>query len=324
MLGTFIRRHAILVLILLFRYAAFSQEHVDGTGMRNIELTEGSSATFKANADNSNSYQWFKDDILIAGATQSTFKVTEPGIYTVLAYNIANCGSVLSDGVRVIVNQLVVRKEANLTIVKKSEIRTTAINDPFEYVLKVTNNGPDTATELVIKDNFPEGLVLKDVSNLLKGTFDYNAAFRTLTWKMDSLQTSETVELRFRAESMNPGLIINTARVSANETDNSLSDNQSTDQKEILDIVIPNIFTPNGDGVNDRFEIRHLNLYTENEISIINRWGNPIYQKKNYENSWDGNGLDEGTYFYILKVKNATGSWKAYKGYITLLRTVTQ
>lgn len=324
MLKTVVRRYAVLFLIFFFRQTVFSQEHVGGIGMRSLELTEGASVTFKADATHSNSYQWFKDDIAISGATQANFKITESGIYTVLAYNSTNCSSVLSDAVRVIVNQVVIKNEANLTIVKKSEIRTTAINDPFEYTLKVTNKGPDTATEVVIKDIFPEGLVLKDISTPLKGVFDYNAALRTLTWKMDSLQLLETVELRFRAESMNPGLVINSAHVSAEETDNSPADNHSTDQKEVMDIIIPNVFTPNGDGVNDRFEIRHLNLYTENEISIINRWGNSIYEKKNYENSWDGNGLDEGTYFYILKVKNATGSWKAYKGYITLLRTITQ
>lgn len=324
MLGTLIRRYVLIFLTIFFRMTASSQEHANETGMLVIELTEGSSAIFKANAENSISYQWFKDSFPINGATQETLKITSPGIYSVLAYSSTNCNSILSDGVRVIVNQVVQKKEANLSILKKSETRTTAINDPFEYVLTVTNNGPDTATDVVIKDSFPVGLMLKDISTPLKGTFDYNAALNILSWKIDSLQMSERAELRFRAESMNPGLVINSAYVSAKETDNSPQDNQSTDQKEILDITIPNVFTPNGDGVNDRFEIRNLNLYTENEISIINRWGNPIYEKKNYDNSWDGNGLDEGTYFYILKVKNATGSWKAYKGYITLLRTVTQ
>ncbi|MEJ6981516.1 Ig-like domain-containing protein [Pedobacter sp. P351] len=90
------------------------------------------------------------------------------------------------------------------------------------------------------------------------------------------------------------------------------------------DLVIPNIFTPNGDGVNETFEIRGLNIYPENEISIINRWGNTIYEKKNYENTWEGNGLDEGTYFYILKVRNAGGTWKVYKGYVTLLRSTAK
>ncbi len=90
------------------------------------------------------------------------------------------------------------------------------------------------------------------------------------------------------------------------------------------DLVIPNVFTPNGDGVNETFEIRGLNIYPENEISIINRWGNTVYEKKNYENTWEGNGLDEGTYFYVLKVKNVSGTWKVYKGYITLLRSKAQ
>jgi gliding motility-associated-like protein len=92
----------------------------------------------------------------------------------------------------------------------------------------------------------------------------------------------------------------------------------------LVELKIPNVFTPNGDGVNETFEIRDLNIFLENEITIINRWGNSVYEKKNYENTWDGNGLDEGTYFYVLKVKDKKGDWKTYKGYVMLLRSKTQ
>jgi gliding motility-associated-like protein len=118
-------------------------------------------------------------------------------------------------------------------------------------------------------------------------------------------------------------LVLNTASISAAETDPYPADNESTDRKAITDLIIPNVFTPNGDGVNDRFEIKNLEFYKENEISIINRWGNTVYEKKDYQNLWDGTGLDEGTYFFVLKVKNAVGTWKAFKGYITLLRSNT-
>jgi gliding motility-associated-like protein len=117
-----------------------------------------------------------------------------------------------------------------------------------------------------------------------------------------------------------PGIIKNTASVVAIEEDPAIGDNQSTDEKEVTGLKVPNVYTPNGDNVNDAFEIRGLELYPENEISIINRWGNIIYDKKNYKNDWDGNGLDEGTYFYILKVRATTGTWHTYKGYTTLLR----
>lgn len=87
-------------------------------------------------------------------------------------------------------------------------------------------------------------------------------------------------------------------------------------------LVVPNLFTPNGDGVNDAFEIRGLDLFQENELVIINRWGNEVYKATNYKNDWTGTGLNEGTYYYLLRVReNSAVAWKTFKGYITLIRT---
>jgi gliding motility-associated-like protein len=86
-------------------------------------------------------------------------------------------------------------------------------------------------------------------------------------------------------------------------------------------LTIPTLFTPNGDGKNDVFEIRDLNQYADNEMIIVNRWGNEVFRQKNYQNKWDGNGLNEGTYYYLLRVKRTSNSqWEVIKGFITLVR----
>lgn len=86
-------------------------------------------------------------------------------------------------------------------------------------------------------------------------------------------------------------------------------------------LFIPNIYTPNGDGTNDAFEIRGLELFAQNDLVIVNRWGNEVYKAKGYQNNWTGEGLNEGTYFYVLRVKEATDSeWQVFKGFITLIR----
>ncbi len=86
---------------------------------------------------------------------------------------------------------------------------------------------------------------------------------------------------------------------------------------------IPTLFTPNGDGINDVFEIRGLDQAGNNTLSIVNRWGNEVYHATNYQNNWTGQGLNEGTYYYILQVRNSeTGNWQTYKGYITLMRSL--
>ncbi|QPH39336.1 gliding motility-associated C-terminal domain-containing protein [Pedobacter endophyticus] len=86
-------------------------------------------------------------------------------------------------------------------------------------------------------------------------------------------------------------------------------------------LSIPNLFTPNGDGNNDTFEIIGLDQFIQNSLVIVNRWGNEVYHMNNYQNNWSGEGLNEGTYFYLLKVKNADNSeWVVYKGWLTLIR----
>ncbi len=84
---------------------------------------------------------------------------------------------------------------------------------------------------------------------------------------------------------------------------------------------IPEGFSPNGDGVNDYFEVAGIDNYPGSEFIVFNRWGIEVYRKKVYDNKWDGktlNGivLPEDTYFYLLKFdENET-----QKGYIVLKR----
>jgi gliding motility-associated-like protein len=73
------------------------------------------------------------------------------------------------------------------------------------------------------------------------------------------------------------------------------------------DCMIPNIFTPNDDNVNDVFEIPCLSGLG-NKLWIFNRWGDLIYETDNYQNNWGGthNGMTvpDGTYFYILQTNS--------------------
>jgi gliding motility-associated-like protein len=87
---------------------------------------------------------------------------------------------------------------------------------------------------------------------------------------------------------------------------------------------IPEGFSPDGDGINDNFEIEGLEDYDRVTIHVFNRFGNIIYENDNYQNNWDGTtrkslggsgSLPTGTYFYVIKVVD-TG--KQYKGNVFL------
>ncbi len=84
-------------------------------------------------------------------------------------------------------------------------------------------------------------------------------------------------------------------------------------------IVIPNVFTPNGDGFNDVFKI-NTNGIKEITCDIFNRWGSKIYTLNGVNDSWDGNGSADGTYFYILKATGYDGKEFTENGFINLFK----
>ena len=82
---------------------------------------------------------------------------------------------------------------------------------------------------------------------------------------------------------------------------------------------IPNVFTPNGDGRNDVFEIVGIESFDRVEITIVNRWGNEVYRNSNYRNNWDGQGLNEGTFYYVI-ITHDGGRQERHAGWVLLKR----
>jgi gliding motility-associated-like protein len=93
------------------------------------------------------------------------------------------------------------------------------------------------------------------------------------------------------------------------------------------DFFVPNVFTPNGDGINDYFEVVSKNLYSY-RLSVYNRWGEKIFGSEQIETQWDGTykgeACAEGPYFWVAEYsrKSNFGEIKQLKvqGSITLLR----
>lgn len=90
-----------------------------------------------------------------------------------------------------------------------------------------------------------------------------------------------------------------------------------------IDLVIPNIFTPNQDGINDYFSIEGVENYYS--IQIYNRWGQIVFSENPYITPWDGmagNGkpLSEGTYYYILEYVGDIDNVENQSGVVFLQR----
>jgi len=83
-----------------------------------------------------------------------------------------------------------------------------------------------------------------------------------------------------------------------------------------------NVMTPNGDGVNDFWIVENIDLYPENQVTIIDRAGRAVLKVKGYKNNWDAtiNGipLDQGTYYYIIDFGKG---FRVQKGFISVVRS---
>ncbi|MBI5372271.1 MAG: PKD domain-containing protein [Sphingobacteriales bacterium] len=84
---------------------------------------------------------------------------------------------------------------------------------------------------------------------------------------------------------------------------------------------IPNIFSPNGDGVHDRWVIPYLESYPGCTIDVVNRYGQPVFHSVGYATPWDGkiNGKEApvGTYYYVIDPKNGRSKMA---GYVDIIR----
>jgi gliding motility-associated-like protein len=83
-------------------------------------------------------------------------------------------------------------------------------------------------------------------------------------------------------------------------------------------LIIPNVLTPDGDGINDLFTIQYNGNETY-DLTIMNRWGSAVFTSNTPVNAWNGKvnnvPANEGVYYYTLKI-----GAEEYHGFLTLVR----
>lgn len=87
------------------------------------------------------------------------------------------------------------------------------------------------------------------------------------------------------------------------------------------DLKIPNVFSPNGDGINDTWIIKNISDYPNAVVQVFNRYGQKVFESKGYPQPWDGtykgSPLPLATYYYVIDLKNG---FNALTGSITILK----
>jgi gliding motility-associated-like protein/uncharacterized repeat protein (TIGR01451 family) len=327
-----------LFLIIAGKCCAQTSGLVDSGQMTTFKITQGANATLHANSANAAAFQWYRNNLPISGAVSIDCIVSTAGIYNVIAFNTQGCSSPHSENVNVII------LPTDSTITKPDSIQTkpdsiktkqdTAIDlavniestnvkarpgDSYNYILSAFNLSDANGTNVKVTMVIPA--LLKFIPNNADTSVTYKSDAKTLTWNIGKLYKNDSHQININVSVVKSGTIESKASITGNQADPILSNNTAQVVQQANSLTIPNVFTPNGDGINDTFYITGLDAYGGAEVVIMTKAGGVIYNNENYKNDWTGNNLPEGTYFYIVKVKTQTGEWEVYKGYITLLRT---
>ncbi|MEG1228884.1 MAG: gliding motility-associated C-terminal domain-containing protein, partial [Flavobacterium sp.] len=214
----------------------------------------------------------------------------------------------------------------DLELTKEADILKPIAETNVEFMITLSNKGPSRGTGVVVKDLLPSGFKFLSATTTIG---NYDAV--TGIWNVGNIDINAIETLKVTAYVLPAGDFTNVAEViAANETDIDSTPGNNKLQEDDQDAVtleptvplnIPEGFTPNGDGINDVFEIEHLQvLYPNFSMEIVNRYGNLVYKYKHNGDKfttplwWDGHStgrlnvsgetLPAGTYFYTIHFNN--------------------
>lgn len=210
-----------------------------------------------------------------------------------------------------------IRAEKNICAYDKTVLRAGNRNPHWEYQWSTGEKVPEISVitsgrywvsirvrggNCLVTDTFDVTIMPKPNLNLgsdrtvcngdpVRFSIDNPTGQYKIRWTPGNVESSEYI---FREDK--PGIYRIRAELTACKTISDEVVIRVTDCR----IEIPNIFTPNADGINDIFFIKGLDRYTGSRLIVTDRNGQTVYESNDYRNDWDGNGVPNGTYFYIL------------------------
>lgn len=288
-----------------------------------------SSDSYEAAASNVSTHYLWND-----GNTNASRILTQDGSYWVYGYQ--NCGIVVVDSFKVKFLKLNVNIGTDTTICPGDSLLLNAGNPGASYywqdnsnaaTMKVKSSGIYSVTvtkegcaasDSILIGIINPGIDIQEEDTTVCAGQDFtlhalSTAISNYSWSTGSTQANITVDQS------------GTYTIVATNVCGTFSDSVIINTKDCQCLAfVPNVFSPNEDGKNDRFRIELGCNSTSFKLSIYNRYGQRIYQANDQSASWDGfyNGkyADTGTYFYFLSYKNGFGTTIERKGDLTLLR----
>ncbi|MCE3280375.1 MAG: hypothetical protein K0S44_2566 [Bacteroidetes bacterium] len=297
-------------------------------------------STVNLSASGGNSYLWAP-----SGSSAGTITVSNAGTYTLTATN--SCGS---DNAIVTINSgiapsTLITPSGNTDICEGETIQLSASggtnylwstgqtgssltvsNEGIYWVSASNDCGTDTAYININVDSVTAYFTASTVSGIypLEVDFSNNSSLSAVSFGWNSGNGNISNSTNFSTIYNEPGTY------SVTLTANNSQGCQDTYAITIIVyaetsfLQVPNVFTPNNDGINDEFGAIGYQI-TEFTCSIYDRWGILISEMDSVNKKWDGRttaGLpvSDGTYFYILKAKGAEGRIYDTNGFVQLIR----
>ncbi|MDX2189209.1 MAG: gliding motility-associated C-terminal domain-containing protein [Bacteroidota bacterium] len=182
------------------------------------------------------------------------------------------------------------------------------LNQPYSYVFTVTAKSRAFVPTIYFYDTTTQ----RETDNILV-KFEGKTPVRTRTWDTGNKQKYTDSTFKTTYYKSDKYTII----ISGIDTNGCRYRTEWPLDLNLM--IIPNVFTPNNDGVNDQFEISGLNRQ-KTTLNVFNRWGQQVYQsgENNYYNNWKAENLAEGVYYYTIKFNHETP--RTYKGWVQVLR----
>jgi gliding motility-associated-like protein len=299
-------------------------------------ICSGQSSTITANS-NVNNYSWS------TGSFTNTTVVNTSGIVTVSVSN--SCG-VATASTTVLSNTLpVLNLTSSSTTICPNETATLTVTGgsaPYSWsnssntgsvvttnggTVTVSNTnscGTATATIIVTVTNLNASLSANPISGTTPLTVDFtnnSIGATTYLWDFGNGTSANTQTVSSQTYNVVGSYVVYLLVTSGSCLDiDSLNINVLN---QAGTIVIPNVFTPNGDSINDVFRVTGFNIIDFN-CTIFDRWGLQMFAWEGIKNGWNGKTNDkdvpDGTYFYIINAKDIDGAEIKKQGTVTLFK----
>jgi len=213
---------------------------------------------------------------------------------------------------------------ADIEVTKVVDNGNPSIGETVVFTITASNLGSIDATSVEIIDVLPSGYEFTDY---VASSGIYNEETGLWNVSLVAAGVAETLEITVKVLDVND--YVNTASLEFLDQIDSDESNDSADASIAPQCLkIYNEFSPNGNGKNEFFYIDCINNYPENKLEIYNRWGNVVYVKEGYDNTFDGisNGravvnrnekLPVGTYYYVLDLGDGS---EPRSGWLYLVR----